>query len=40
MSDPCVLYHFWCQAWVAHIDPPWFLNSTILEFNGEGGRIS
>lgn len=39
MSDPCVLYHFWCQAWVAHIDPPWFLGF-ICKPNGEGGRIS
>lgn len=36
MSDPRVST-IRCQAWVASLDPPWFLNS-ILEFNGEGGR--
>lgn len=37
MSDPIVSYLSRCQAWVAQIDPPWFLNFS-LEFNGEGGR--
>lgn len=25
MSDPLILYRPWYQAWVAHLDPPWFL---------------
>ncbi len=37
MSDPSVLYRPWYQAWVARIDPPWFLGF-IYESNGEGGR--
>jgi hypothetical protein len=26
MSDPIVSYLPRCQAWVAHLGPPWFLN--------------
>lgn len=25
MGDPSILYYSGYQAWVAHLDPPWFL---------------
>ena len=37
MSDPFVSKPYRNQAWVAHIDPPLFLNSA-FEFMPEGGR--
>lgn len=38
MGDPVVLKPYRDQAWVAHIDPPLFLNIINHVFMPEGGR--